>query len=111
MICRRCLNQEAQPSRDTKKARRGTNNDLYNRNFPYKTIAAQAKKKNMTTVQGVPQSQTVALPRHQEEEETNKRKSNKRTKSIKISSLFHKRGNRNVKTTEKHNNKITQGKT
>ena len=39
------------------------------------------------------QSQTAALPRHQEEEETdktkpNKRKSNKRTKSIKIKALL-----------------------
>ena len=41
----------------------------------------------------------------------NKRKSNKRTKSTKISSLFLKRGNRNAKRTEKHKNKITQGKT
>ena len=32
----------------------------------------------------------------------NKRKSNKRTKSTKISSLFPKRGNRNAKRTEKH---------
>ena len=43
----------------------------------------------------------------------NKHKSNKRTKSNKISSLFPKRGNRNAKRTEKqqHKNKITQGKT
>ena len=44
----------------------------------------------------------------------NKRKSNKRTKSTKISSLFPKRGNRNTKRTKKHKNKIiqiTQGKT
>ena len=40
-----------------------------------------------------------------------KHKSNKRTKSTKISSLFPKRGNRNAKSTEKHNNKMTQGKT
>ena len=40
----------------------------------------------------------------------NKRKSNKRTKSTKISSLFPKRGNRNAKRTEEHKNKITQGK-
>ena len=31
-------------------------------------------KKGKTKVQGVPQSQTVALPRHQEEEETDKTK-------------------------------------
>ena len=41
----------------------------------------------------------------------NKHKSNKRTKSTKISSLFPKRGNRNTKSTEKHKNKITHGKT
>ena len=41
----------------------------------------------------------------------NKHKSYKRTKSTKISSLFPKRGNRNAKRTEKHKNKITQGKT
>ena len=48
------------------------------------------KKKGKRKVQGVPQSQTAALPRPQEEEETtnpNKHKSNKRTKSTKISSL------------------------
>ena len=43
--------------------------------------------------------------------DTNKRKSNKRTKSTKISTLFPKRGNPNAKRTEKHKNKITQGKT
>ena len=41
----------------------------------------------------------------------NKHKSNKRTKSTKIISLFPKRGNRNAKRTEKHKNKITQSKT
>ena len=41
----------------------------------------------------------------------NKHKLNKRTKSTKISSLFPKRGNRNIKRTEKHMNKMTQGKT
>ena len=41
----------------------------------------------------------------------NKRKSNKRTKSTKISSLFPKRGNSNAERTEKHKNKITQDKT
>ena len=41
----------------------------------------------------------------------NKHKPNKRTKSIKISSLFPKRGNRNAKRTEKHKNKMTHGKT
>ena len=41
----------------------------------------------------------------------NKHKSNKRTKSTKISSLFPKRGNRNTKRTEKHKNKMTHEKT
>ena len=41
----------------------------------------------------------------------NKHKSNRCTKSTKISSLFPKRGNRNAKRTEKHKNKMTQGKT
>ena len=41
----------------------------------------------------------------------NKHKSNKRTKSTKISSLFPKRGNRNTKRTEKHKNKMTHCKT
>ena len=40
----------------------------------------------------------------------NKHKSNKRTKSTKIRSLFPKRGNRNTKRTEKHKNKMTHGK-
>ena len=64
-------------------------------------------------VQEMLQSQTANLPRHQEEEETkpNKRKSSKRTKSIKTSSLFPKRGIRNAKWTGKPKNKITQGKT
>ena len=41
----------------------------------------------------------------------NKHKSNKRTKSTKISSLFPKGGNRNAKKTEQHKNKMTHGKT
>ena len=41
----------------------------------------------------------------------NKHKSNKHTKSTKISSLFPKRGNRNTKRTKKHKNKMTHGKT
>ena len=41
----------------------------------------------------------------------NKHKSNKRTKSTKISSLFPKQGNCNTKRTEKHRNKMTHSKT
>ena len=77
-------------------------------------LTQRGSKKVREKVQGVPQSQTAALPRPQEEEETdnlNKHKPNKRTKSTKISSLFPKRGNRNTKRTEKHKNKVTHGKT
>ena len=49
--------------------------------------------------------------RKRKQTKPNKRKSNKHTKSIKISSLFSKRGNSNAKRTEKHKNKIAQGKT
>ena len=61
----------------------------------------------------MPQSQTAALPRHQEEEETDKTKQaqiEQTYKNTKISSLFPMRGNRNAKRTEKHKNKTTQGK-
>ena len=54
-------------------------------------------EKGKRKVQGVPQSQTTALPRHQEEEETDKSKHaqiEQTTKSTKISSLFPKRGYR-----------------
>ena len=77
-------------------------------------FSMKAKKKGKRKVQGVPQSQTAALPRPQEEEEPtnlNKHKPDKRTKSTKTSSLFPKRGNRNTKRTEKHKNKMTHGKT
>ena len=71
------------------------------------------KKGGKRKVQGVPQSQTAALPRHQEEEETDKIKQAQieQMKSTKTLSLFPKRGNRNAKRTEKHKNEITQGKT
>ena len=60
----------------------------------------------------MPQLQTAALPRPQEEEETDKSKQALiNINKAKISSLFPKRGNRNVRRTEKHNNKMTQGKT
>ena len=63
------------------------------------------EKKGKGKVQGVPQSQAVSLS----QTKPNKRKSNKRTKSTKISYLFPKQSNRNAKRTEKHKNKITQG--
>ena len=49
--------------------------------------------------------------RKRKQTKPNKRKSNKCTKSTKISSLLPKRGNRNAKRTEKHKNKITKDKT
>ena len=70
--------------------------------------------KGKRKVQGVPQSQTAALPRPQEEEETDKSKqaqTEQTYESTKISSLFPKRGNRNTKRTEKHKNRMTHGKT
>ena len=59
--------------------------------------------KGKRKVQGVPQSQTAALPRHQEEEETDKSKQVQIEQTYeKISSLFPNRGNRNAKRTEKN---------
>ena len=57
-----------------------------------------------------------ALPRHQEEEETDKIKQAQieqtyETHQDQLSLLFPKQGNRNAKRTENHKNKITQGKT
>ena len=62
----------------------------------------------------MPQSQTAALSRHQEEKETDKSKQaqlEQTYENTKIGSHFPKRGNRNTKRTEKHMNKTTQGKT
>ena len=60
----------------------------------------------------MPQSQTAALPRPQEETDKSKQAQTEQSKkSTKISSLFPKRGNRNTKTTEKRKNKMTHGKT
>ena len=63
----------------------------------------------------MPQSQTAAPSRHQEEEETDK------SKPAQIEQTYEKhqdqphslpkRGNRNAKRTDKHKNKTTQGKT
>ena len=73
------------------------------------------KKKGKIKVQGGPQSQTEALPRHQEEEETDKSKQAQieqtYEKHTMIISLFPRRGNRNAKRTEKRKNKMAQGKT
>ena len=69
----------------------GTETSLYSNNYKPKPFSETKRKRKQT--------------------KPNKRKPNKRKKSIKISSLFPKRGNRNAKRTEKHKNKITQGKT
>ena len=63
-------------------------------------LQCQNKKKGKRKVQGVPQSQTAALPRHQEEEEIDKIKQ-AQIEQTKTSSLFSKRGNCNAKKTEK----------
>ena len=79
----------------------------------HKTLYTE--KTNKRKAQGVPQSQTAALPRHQEEEEIDKLKQAQteqtHKKHTKISPLLHKRDNRNTKRTEKHKNKMTHGKT
>ena len=56
-------------------------------------------KKSKRKIQGVPQSQATALPRHEEEEETDKTKqaqSKQTYEKHKISSLVPKRGNCNA---------------
>ena len=62
-------------------------------------------KKGKRKVQGVPQLQAAALPRHKEEEETDK------TKQAQIEQKYEKRGNCNAKRTKKHKKKIIQCKT
>ena len=96
--------------------------------FLYKSNLKRKLKKSRRKVQGVPQSQKNVREKSREchnhkpqpfpdtkrkrkPTNPNKHKSNKRTKSTKISSLYPKRGNRNAKRTEKHKNKMTQGKT
>ena len=78
-------NHEARPSRGTQRKRakiqaHSCNNRHKNREEPpWKGHQKQKKKKKKKKngkrkVQGVPQSQTAALPRHQEEEKTDKSK-------------------------------------
>ena len=62
----------------------------------------------------MPHLQVAALPRHPEEGEIYKTKQTQIKETYEnttISILFPKRGNGNAKRTEKHKNKITQGKT
>ena len=76
---------------------------LYTDDIISPSRSVDEEKKGKRKVQGVPQSQTAALPSHQDKKKptnTNKHKSNKRTKDTKISALFPKRGNRNTKRTE-----------
>ena len=72
-------------------------------------------KKDKRKVQECHKYKPEPLPdtkRKRKQTKPNKRKSNKRMKSTKISSVFPKQGNRNAKRTEKkHKNKITQGNT
>ena len=72
------------------------------------------KIKGERKIQGVPQSQAAALPRHQEEEETDKTRQAQIEqtvrKALRLALSSPKRGNRHAKKTEKHNNKITPGK-
>ena len=86
-----------------------------------------SEKKGKRRIQGVPQSQKKVIEKSREchnhkpqpfpdikkrkPTNPNKHKSIKHTKSTKVSSLFPKRGNRNAKRTEKHKNKMAQGKT
>ena len=57
----------------------------------------------------MPQSQTTANPRHQEEEKKDKntraKQTNKRTRSTKISSLFPRRGDQNAKNKRRNEDK------
>ena len=62
--------------------------------------------KSKRKIQGVPQSQTTALPRHQEEEETDKFKQAQIEQTYE--KHFPKRGNRNAERTEKHKNTRTK---
>ena len=67
-------------------------------------MLCQKKVKEKSRVQGVPQSQTAGLPRHQEEEKTDKTKQAQNRTNVREAirlALFLKRGNRNAKRTEK----------
>ena len=81
---------------------------LYKRPYKARFIAKKEKSPWSATITSRSPSQTR---RGIGKTKPNKRKSNKRTKSTKISSLLPKRDNRNVKRTEKYKNKMTQDKT
>ena len=63
---RECHSHKSQPFPDTNGKRKPTN--------PSKHKSNKCTKKGKRRVQGMPQSQTAALPRHQEEDETNNSK-------------------------------------
>ena len=68
-------------------------------------------EKGKRNVQGVPQPQAAAHPRHEKEEETDKTRQaqiEQTYENTKISPLFPKRGNRNAKRTENYKNKTTR---
>ena len=69
-------------------------------------------RKGKRKIQGVPQSQTAApRGRGNRQNQTSANRTSVR-KALRLAlSLFLKRGNRNVKRTEKHKNTVTQGKT
>ena len=75
--------------------------------------SAENIKKGKNEVQGVPQLQAAAHPKHGEEKETDKTsqaQTEQTYKSTKINSLFLMRVIARQRT-ETYNNKITQGKT
>ena len=78
----------------------------YERDFMTKKVRETSRECHNHKPQPFPDTKRKRKPTN-----PNKHKSNKRTKSTKISSLFPKRGNRNTKRTEKHKNKMTHGKT
>ena len=74
--------------------------------WPWKKVREKSRECHNHKPQPFPDPKRKRKPTN-----PNKHKSNKRTKSTKISSLFPKRGNHNTKRTEKHKNKMTHGKT
>ena len=73
-----------------------------------KTYNDRYSKNGKKKVQGA--TLTNRSPSQTKQTNIAEHKSNKRTKSTKISSLFPKQGNRNVKRTENYKKKITQDK-
>ena len=93
------------PKHQTKERLKANQN---NKNATYKKKTVSEKSSECHNYKPQPFQDTK---RKRKPTNPNKHKSNKRTKSTKISSLFPKQGNRNAKRTEKQKNKMTQGKT